>query len=57
MRESGWRVLCLQTIQAQLLRTPALYKITFRLVGAKKRVSNMNEEQKRRYEEEKILRK
>ena len=46
MRESGWKLLCLQKFQAQSLCAPALYKITSRLVGARKR-----------YEDEKKIKK
>ena len=53
IRESIRKVLCLQKFQEQSLYTPALYKISSRLVGARKRVRDMNEEQRKKYEEEK----
>ena len=48
MRESGWKVLCLQKFLAQSLCAPAFYKTTYRLVGARKRVCDMKEEQKKK---------
>ena len=53
MRGSGWKVLCLQKFQAQSLCAPALYKTTYRLVGARKKVCDMNEEQKKGMKKEK----
>ena len=48
MRESGWKVLCLQKFLAQSLCAPAFYKTTYRLVGARKKVCDINEEQKKK---------